>query len=675
MLSLPALSPCCKKWIGFGIFIRLLLIPWSGHPDLFFIFGTPFLFLNDGIFDVYQYLSDYFSDPAAAAEYSYQPLHYFIFGLWSEVTQLFADPDYSVWMRQVIDQYPLILRGSEAAFSFPGAEVKFVVLFIWKMLYLGCDFLILFLILKMISGEKEKESYVSWWAGSVVLLYTLYLFGQSGIVPVTITFFGIYLYKVKRSTHWMGLFFALSVPFKLFTLVLLPLPLLLAKGWQEKMKTACWILIPLLVVYLPFLAHSGGLVLLRITGVLGTSYSEGLAWGWVLTLSKCFKILGFLAVFYHAGFRYRGNFEDVLRYAFICFLLLLCVPLKIHYYAWITPFWFLFFHEHRKYVGIYGVIVFLLFFANLSDKQMFLGILAPLSPDFFMSFPGWMDITYFFSPSGFHAKTAILIIFVLTVFVVVHQLSILFDFKPGVFKKPDTSPVRKSAAILAYPGLLMAFLIALSFFSHPALKVYIKDYLFIRSSNFYYEPQFRQMELPSGASLNQEISLQKGRVKKTGLFLDQPIDSAVRIEILDIQAGEEKKIFVSNHPRLGKGWVESFPQSYFARDNKVHFRLTNTSPDTITISISRRPKFSDGFQLTLIPKSKDEEMIDDGVLRIYVQEEPLFLHDPKLPFRTAKQAFSQEKKFLAFWFIVLMVCAVKTLQYGRRREGDRTNLN
>jgi hypothetical protein len=221
----------------------------------------------------------------------------------------------------------------------------------------------------------------------------------------------------------------------------------------------------------------------------------------------------------------------------------------------------------------------------------------------------------------------------------------------------------------------MVFLIALSFFSHPALKVYIKDYLFIRSSNFYYEPQFRQMELPSGASLNQEISLQKGRVKKTGLFLDQPIDSAVRIEILDIQAGEEKKIFVSNHPRLGKGWVESFPQSYFARDNKVHFRLTNTSPDTITISISRRPKFSDGFQLTLIPKSKDEEMIDDGVLRIYVQEEPLFLHDPKLPFRTAKQAFSQEKKFLAFWFIVLMVCAVKTLQYGRRREGDRTNLN
>ncbi len=651
--------------------MRLLLIPWAGHPDMFFIFATPFLFLNDGILDVYPHLVEYFSDPAAAL-YSYQPLHYYFFGLWSGLTQFFADPEYSVWMRQVIEQFPSILRDGGAAFSYPGSEAKFKVLFLWKTLYLACDLLILFCILKIVAGEKEKESYISWWAGSVVLLYSQYLFGQSGIVPTTLIVFGIYLYKVKRSTRWMGFCFALSVPFKLFTLVLLPLPFLLAEGWREKMKTVGWILVPLLVVYLPFVIHSGGLVFLRMTGA---SYSEGLAWGWVLALSKGFKVLGYLAVFYHVGFRYRGNFSDVLRYVFICLLLLLCVPLKIHYYAWITPFWFLFFHEHRKYVGIYGVIVFLLFFANLSDKQTFLGILAPLSPDFFMSFPGWMDITYFFSPSGFHAKTAILIIFVLTVFVVVHQLSILFDFKPGVFKKPDTSPVRKSAAILVYPGLLMVFLIALSFFSHPALKVYIKDYLFIRSSNFYYEPQFRQMELPSGASLNQEISLQKGRVKKTGLFLDQPIDSAVRIEILDIQAGEEKKIFVSNHPRLGKGWVESFPQSYFARDNKVHFRLTNTSPDTITISISRRPKFSDGFQLTLIPKSKDEEMIDDGVLRIYVQEEPLFLHDPKLPFRTAKQAFSQEKKFLAFWFIVLMVCAVKTLQYGGRREGDRTNLN
>ena len=677
MLSLPALSPCCKKWIGFGIFIRLLLIPWSGHPDLFFIFGTPFLFLNDGIFDIYQYLSDYFSDPAAAAEYSYQPLHYFIFGLWSEVTQLFADPDYSVWMRQVIDQYPLILRGSEAAFSFPGAEVKFIVLFIWKMLYLGCDFLILFLILKMISGEKEKESYVSWWAGSVVLLYTLYLFGQSGIVPVTITFFGIYLYKVKRSTHWMGLCFALSVPFKLFTLVLLPLPLLLAKGWQEKMKTACWILIPLLVVYLPFLAHSGGLVLLRITGVLGTSYSEGLAWGWVLTLSKCFKILGFLAVFYHAGFRYRGNFEDVLRYAFICFLLLLCVPLKIHYYAWITPFWFLFFHGHRKYVGIYGVIVFLLFFANLSDKATFLGIMAPLAPDFFMSFPGWMDIAYFMFPSGFHAKTAILIIFILTALVVVHQLSILFDFKSGksVFEKPDILPVRKSAMILAYPVVYIVFLVSLFSLSHPALKALLKDYLFTRSFNFYYEPEFMQMGLPPGASLNQKIPLLKGRVKKTGLFFDQPIESSVRIEILDNYSGEEEKIFMRNHPRLDKGWVESFPPSYLARDKKVLFRLTNTSTGPIQISISRRPKFSDGFQLTQVIEGAEEQLIDDGILRIYIQEEPLFLHDSDLPFSSIKQAVAQEKNFIIFWFIALTVCGVKTLQYGRCRVGDRTDLN
>jgi hypothetical protein len=88
----------------------------------------------------------------------------------------------------------------------------------------------------------------------------------------------------------MGFCFALSVPFKLFTLVLLPLPFLLAEGWRKKMKTVGWILVPLLVVYLPFVIHSGGLVFLRMTGA---SYSEGLAWGWVLALSKGFKVLGY----------------------------------------------------------------------------------------------------------------------------------------------------------------------------------------------------------------------------------------------------------------------------------------------------------------------------------------------------------------------------------------------
>jgi hypothetical protein len=640
-------------------------MPMSGHLDQFFIFATPFLFLNEGVFDIYQYMADYFSDPAAAAEYSYQPLHYFIFGLWSGVTQIFTDPNYSIWMREIVDQYPVLLRAGEAPFSYPGSEVKFEVMFLWKTLYLICDFLILLFILNFIGDDKNRESYVSWWAGSIVLLYSLYLFGQSGIAPVTIVFFGVYLYKIKKSTPLMGLCFALSVPFKWFTLALLPLPLLLADGWKERLKTLSCILVPLLIIYLPFLIHSGNLVLLRMTGALVKSYSEGMAWGWVLVLSKSFKVLGYLAVFYHAGFKYEGNFEDVLRYTFICFLLLLCVPLKIHYYVWVTPFWLLFFHQHRKYVGIYGVIVFLLFFANLSDKQTFLGIMAPLAPDFFMSFPGWMDIAFFFSPSGFHVKTATLIIFILTAIVVVHQISILFNFKFGrsVLKTPDIVPVRKPATIFAYPAVWLLSLAFLFSFSQPAMKAKFEDYLFTRSYNFYYEPQLRQIELPSGASLNQEVSLQKGRVKKTGLFLDEPIASAVRIEIIDRESGEGKNIFLSDHMRLEKGWVESVPQSYLSKDKKVQFRLTNTSKNSITISVRRRPKFLDGFQLAV--KGENEERIEGGILRMYIQEEPLFLHEPDLPFRSMKQSIVQERNFLIFWLMVLTICGVKTFQYRR----------
>jgi hypothetical protein len=635
------------------------LIPYSGHPDLFFIFGTPFHFLNDQVLDIYQHLAEYFSDPSAAL-YSYQPLHYYLFGLWSGVTQVFADPEYSVWMREVIDQFPSILRDSEAAFSYKGAEVKLEVLFLWKSLYLICDFLILFFILKIIPGEREKESYISWWAGSVVILYSQYLFGQCGIVPMAIVFLGVTLYKVKADPKWMGLCFALSVPFKLFTIILLPIPFFIARGWKEKVKTVCYISIPLLIVYLPFIFHSGELVILRMTGGLGASYSEGIAWGWVLVLSKIFKILGYAAVFYHAGFKHRGAFEDILRYLFICFLLLLCIPLKIHYYAWITPLWFLFFYEKKKYVGIYATIVFLLFFANLSDKQTFIGLLAPLAPDFFMSFPGWMDVMYFFFPSGFHAKLALLIIFILTVRVVVDQLSTLFDidFKALAFKKITVPPIRNSRALFLYPLVWVLFIFSLLAFSHPVLKAQLKDFLFSRSSNFYYEPQLKTIQLPPGKSLSQTILLQKGWVKKMGLFLDKPVQQATKIEIFDLRKGELIQVYARTHKNLDKGWVDSFPDSFFSESKTVLFRFTNSSPDPLPVSIRTLPKFAQGYKLTM----GEGDVVADGVLRTYVVEEPLFLHDSDLPGRSILKSLYEERNFLIFWLFLLSIGLFKIRQ-------------
>ena len=633
-------------------------MPYTGHSDLFFVFGTPFHFLNDGVWDIYQHLGEYFSDPSAAL-YSYQPLHYYLFGLWSGVTQIFADPEYSVWMRQIIDQFPAVLRDGELGFSFKGAEVRFEVLFLWKCLYLICDFLILFCILKIIPDDRKRESYISWWAGSVVILYAQYLFGQCGIVPLAILFLGVTLYKIKGDAKWMGFCFALSVPFKLFPLVFLPLPILLATGWKEKLKTLLYILVPLGVIYLPLVLHSGGLVFMRIQGGLGASYSEGIAWGWVLVLSKVFKVLGFGAVFYHAGFRHRGKFEDVLRYMFICFLLLLCVPLKIHYYAWITPFWFLFFYEKRSYAGIYTAIVFLLFFANLSDKQTFVGLLAPLEADFFMSFPGWMDVMYFFFPTGFHAKLAILIIFVLTVIVVLDQLATLynFDLKKYALHKRLIPPVRNVRALYIYPLVWISFIAALFSFSFDPLKTQFREILFSRTSNFYYEPEFKKLDLSPAESLYQTIALQKGWIKKVGLYFEGPVNQAVKIELFDLREGELIKVYERTHDRLNKGWVVSSPQSYFSETKKVVFKLTNISSRPLPVSIRKLPVYDQDFKLS--KGLEKENAIAGGVLRTYVLEEPLFLHNADLPLGSIFTSLNRERNFLIFWLFLLLMGGFK----------------
>ncbi|MZH03098.1 MAG: hypothetical protein F3745_06815 [Nitrospinae bacterium] len=159
-------------------------------------------------------------------------------------------------------------------------------------------------------------------------------------------------------------------------------------------------------------------------------------------------------------------------------------------------------------------------------------------------------------------------------------------------------------------------------------------------------------------------------MKKTGLYFDQSNDSSVKVEIYNIHAGEKVMIFEKHHSRLEKGWMESLPDSFLAEDKKVFFRLTNTSPGPISIPVHRRPKYTEGFNLTLASESGDAEKIEGGLLRFYVQEDPLFLHDSDLPFSSIKQSLIQEKVFLIFWFILLTVCVVRTSQYGKHRRKE-----
>ncbi len=651
-------------WIWFGIFIRVLMMPFAGHPDLFINFANTFHLIDSGVVDGYKYLAEYYGDKQAMF-FLYDPLHYFLFGLWSGLTGWITGPEYQVWMREVIDS--MFLNHSEKIFSFSGSEIKLKTLFIWKSLYLFFDLLALFCILKILPGEKEKESFAALWAGSVVFLYSLYLFGQSGIVPTALIVLGLYLFYLKVPLKWVGLCFALSVPFKLFSLLLLPLPFLLARGRKERIETALFSLLPLGLIYVPLAVHSEGLVFWRIYGGYAAYATEGLTWNWILVAAKLFLGAGYLAVCYHAWSKSRGEPKDLARYIFIVLLLLLSVPLKIYYYIWVIPFWLLFINEKRAYRPIYYAIIFLLFFSNLSTKQTFIGVLAPLDHDFFMAFPGWMDIGYFILPSGIHVKLSVLVIFLLTLAVVCDQLLGLFEKEP-LFKggqAEERTTIRSGYYVFGYPAVLFALLGALVLVSHPSIKPYFHNFMFANSNTPYTWNFLTNFELPPGKSMTQRVSLLKGRIKDIRYRVKDSLAGPIGIEILS-DSTEPRILYKKDFDGLEKGWGKFEMEANFVKNKTAHFRITNLSSKSITIPVYRIPRRLKNFQLTVGEGESGAEPLSRGVLPLIVTEEPEFLYKKETAFGSIWNNLYQEKGFILLWLALAIFCYAQSCRYLRR---------
>jgi hypothetical protein len=639
-------------------------MPFAGHTDLFFNFVNPFHLTDSWIFDPYKYFAEYYSDEQAMS-FLYDPVHYWLFGLWSGLTGILVGSEYQVWMREIGDM--MFSPQLEKIFALSGAETKFKTLFIWKCLYLVFDLLILFCALRIMPQEKDKVSFVKIWAGSVVILYSLYLFGQSGIVPTGLIFLGLYLYYLKLPLKWVGLCFALSVPFKLFSLLVLPIPFLMARGRREKIETACYSLLPLLAIYVPIFVHSNGLVFWR-TNVGYVAYAvEGLSWKWVLISAKAFLGVGYFAVCYHAWFLSKGGPKDLARYLFIVLLLLLSVPLKIYYYIWVLPFWFIFLNEKKVYRPIYFTIIFILFFSNLSSKSTSIGVLAPLSSDFFMSFPGWMDISYFLFPSGIHTKVSIFVVFLLTLTVVGDQLLMLFEKNPVFKESPSTesAEIKTEVYIFGFPAVLIICFGALLLVSHSSVKPLLKDYLFSRSGTPYGWGLLTDLKVSPGTSLTQQVPLLKGKVKDVRYLVQKPLSGPIKIEI-SADSQNFQTIFEKDFGGFQKGWEKFILEPNFIENKIAYFRITNLSSEQWSLPVYRLPKNTHNHELVAyFGISKKAEVISHGVLPISLTEEPLFIQGEETPLNSIINSINREIGFIIFWLTITTFCYVQTCRYWK----------
>jgi len=313
-----------KKWILAGILFRLLLMPFTSHPDIRGHYLGGYLIAQKGaLLGVYDYISRLPRTDPLVRLYGddflvYSPLTY-----WSHAVYLKVLPI----PLQLLEQ--LILDMGNAA-NMPGYPY---LLFLLKLPYLFVDLAILWLLLK-ISNHRLVPVL---WAFNLPLIYSAFLMGQFDIFLVLAFVAAIYFSSRRPLLAAVNL--ALGAGFKPFPLFLLPfLP-------GSKVKNITAGLLTYLLIISPYLSSPA----YRMYALLAQQ-SDKMWYAKIMVAGSQYLplfMVGFILIFWLSFY----FFKRLPFWAWPMSVLLLFYSVT-HYhpqwFAWITPFLILTFIHFRK---------------------------------------------------------------------------------------------------------------------------------------------------------------------------------------------------------------------------------------------------------------------------------------------------------------------------------------
>ena len=229
-----------------GLVIRLILMPISLHPDLWAVVFAGKLFAYDGIFNIYDHLSklsltsDSLTINYGTNFFTYPPLAYFTFGLFSLIFKPFVSHDF---INNLAVNLPNILSESRLYWH----------LFIFKLPYLIFDFGSLYFLRKLFSDPRSKLIASILWLLNPVVIYSTYLIGQFDIIPVFFCILSLYFAQKERG-YLSVLMMGIGGAYKMYPLFFIPLiVILLGKDTRQKIILGIVGFLPYFLTILPFL--------------------------------------------------------------------------------------------------------------------------------------------------------------------------------------------------------------------------------------------------------------------------------------------------------------------------------------------------------------------------------------------------------------------------------------
>ena len=351
-------------WFLIALVIRLAFLPFTVHVDPDFVSDTI----------AYNGVAWLLAQPGWSP-ILYPPLTFY-------TAAAFLFPMLAV---SLLPEFPLgALQGGPLAwFSSPYIFRTLTLVRVW---YIGFDFLGALFVWRIFRRQPRKaRRALALWLFNPIIIFDAYFHGQLDVMPLLFVVLSLY-YAQEGKARWAAFLMGIGACYKNYPFFfLLPLVIVLAESWRERLVMLLWGVIPYILLLVPFVGAYATSVEVYPDRFFKVGYDLGLG-------ARVYLFLAFYAaVLWYLYHRKAHTFADLWRACFA--ILLICFQFgtfDFHYWAWIVPFAIIYWVERPKEAKPFYVVILacLLVLTAPAPLARFLG---PISPRFFLRLPSLLE--------------------------------------------------------------------------------------------------------------------------------------------------------------------------------------------------------------------------------------------------------------------------------------------
>lgn len=355
-----------QYFLVLAILLRLLLMPFFYHPDIK-TYHFQVSFLQNGVWDIYTYLTTNKAHLSLKEDFTYFPLTYFFLGGYQILISPLLGDNFMSWVG----------NASESAIENVGV---YRYLFLLKLPYLVADVAMAFLLtLFFIDLNKKKEVLIIWLFNPISILL-IYLFSNFDVLTVLMAMISLLLLK-QNKIILSGVFLGIAAGFKVYPLIFLPFYFIYANNIKQKLLIVFSSLGTFGLIVLPYLNSAAFRESTLTSGIANRIISGGLDIKFGESLLPGVVGIGLLMfVFYDI----KNKTNEKLWQLLLSVLLIVYSSIHFHiqWLLWSMPLAILVVIQNRELQKLYFVLLLIAIMIPLlyQDKYMSVGLYAAVSP-------------------------------------------------------------------------------------------------------------------------------------------------------------------------------------------------------------------------------------------------------------------------------------------------------